>query len=201
MFQSQPIDVPFVTFDREVLQSGAGFACDDLPRNQIGMMLHLGDQNRIAGPEMRATPGARYEIDPFGRSASKNDRIRRSGSQVCGNRGPRFFVEFRGSSAQLVNSAVNIGMVLPIVPANFIDHAIRVLSRRGVVQIDQTMAVYLLIQNRKVGSVPARRKIDYHNGLSTHRLNGATKVPTPRHMPNLRSATGHFLQLFWVPSL
>jgi hypothetical protein len=67
-------------------------------------------------------------------------------------------------------------MVFPIVPGNFIDHAIRVLSRRGVVQVHKTMAVYRLSQNRKVGSVPARRKIDYHNGPSTRPRNGATSV-------------------------
>ena len=49
-----------------------------------------------------------------------------------------------------MNAAMNIGVVRLVVPGDGIDHSTRLLRGRGIVQIDQRLAVHLLEQDRKI---------------------------------------------------
>src|SRR2546427_6173447 len=49
-----------------------------------------------------------------------------------------------------MNAAMNIGVVRLVVPGDGIDHSTRLLRGRGIVQIDQRLAVHLLVQDRKI---------------------------------------------------
>ena len=84
LIQERPIDAPFVSLDRNVLKRSARPPRGHLPWNQIGMMLHLGDQNDIAWSKMGVSPGTGDQIDPFGCSAGKDDRFAGSCAQKSG---------------------------------------------------------------------------------------------------------------------
>src|ERR1700759_2561799 len=75
LIQERPIDGPFIPMDRNELQGSTRPPRGHLPWNQIGMVLHLGDQNDIAWPKMRVSPGACDQVDPFGGPACEDDRF------------------------------------------------------------------------------------------------------------------------------
>ena len=49
-----------------------------------------------------------------------------------------------------------VGMVLPIVAAKLVNDALRALGRGSVIQVNQRVAVYLLIQDREISPEPVR---------------------------------------------
>ena len=63
---------------RHETQPRAGSLRKELPRHEIAVMLHLGEQNHVAGAKKFSAPGLRHEIDAFGRAAGENDFVRAS---------------------------------------------------------------------------------------------------------------------------
>jgi hypothetical protein len=55
-----------------------------------------------------------------------------------------------------VEASVDIGMIFPIVAAKLVDDALRALGRGSVIQVNQRLAVYLLIQDREISPEPVR---------------------------------------------
>src|SRR5262249_49645826 len=66
------------------------------------------------------------------------------------NAGTRSLVGLGRPLAQEVNSPMHVGVVRAVVGAQRIDHRLRLLGRGGVVEIDERMAVDVLVQGRKV---------------------------------------------------
>ena len=66
----------------------------------------------------------------------------------------RGFVGAGGAIAQFVNAAVDIGVVVLVVAADGIEDGARLLRGGGVVEVDERMAVDLLIEDREVGAEP-----------------------------------------------
>ena len=63
---------------------------------------------------------------------------------------PRRVVRVGGLRAERVHAAMNVGVLLAVVPREPIDHRLRLLRRRRVVQVDERLAVDATAQNRKV---------------------------------------------------
>src|SRR5271165_1402824 len=126
--QQGPVDDPLVASDRKVLERGTRPSGGYLPRDKIGMMLHLRDQNDVSRAEMCRSPGTRDQINPFGRSSRKDYRFCGSCAQKSGCTGASIFVEFRSASAQGVNASVNVCVILSIITGDFVDHAVRMLG-------------------------------------------------------------------------
>jgi hypothetical protein len=56
----------------------------------------------------------------------------------------------RGAHAQLVDAAMDVGVVALVVIDQRLNHRARFLRRGGVVEIDQRLAVDFLVQDREV---------------------------------------------------
>ena len=56
----------------------AGLFADDLPWNDVGMMLEVGDEHLVAGHQQRPRIALRDQIDRFGRAAHENDLVARA---------------------------------------------------------------------------------------------------------------------------
>ena len=66
-----------VVEDRDEAEPGAGAFGEELPRDEVGVVLHLGEQDHVAGPEEFSAPGVRDEVDALGGAAGEDDLVRR----------------------------------------------------------------------------------------------------------------------------
>ena len=64
--------------------------------------------------------------------------------------GARLFVDLRRALAEPVDAAMDVGVLLGVVAGQAIDHGLRLLRRRGVVEVHERLAVDPLPQDREV---------------------------------------------------
>src|SRR5437773_7021394 len=90
--------------DRRDAEAGALLFAKDLPRNNIGMVFHLGNEDLITRPDMLAPKAAGYQIDAL-RGAPHEDNLpslRRIDELLYLD--PRILVSPRGSFTESVHS-------------------------------------------------------------------------------------------------
>ena len=63
---------------------------------------------------------------------------------------PGGFVAGRGAIAQFVDAAVDVGVVVFVIMHQRVNHRARFLRRRGVVEINQRLAVDLLVEDGEI---------------------------------------------------
>ena len=115
-------------------------------------MFQLGEENDIAGFKMFRTPRGGDEIDSFRRPARKNNFVGGFGVDEFSGTGARGFEGVRGAVAQLMDAAMNIGVVVFVIMHERINDAAGLLRRGGVVEINQRLAVDLLMENGKISA-------------------------------------------------
>ena len=80
----------------------------NLPGNDVGMMLHGGDYDFITRLDMGCAITLGHEVNPFGRSPDKDDLTLFRGVDEPPDLGARLFVGLRGALAERVHAAVYI---------------------------------------------------------------------------------------------
>src|SRR5436190_14913343 len=85
--------------------------CQNLPRHEVAMVLHLGEQNNVARPDKLSAPCLRNEVDTLRSPASEHDLIRARRADVLRDACPSRFVGLSRARAQLAESAMNIRVV------------------------------------------------------------------------------------------
>src|SRR5258706_677968 len=141
-----------VVVNRNDTELGTDLLAKDLPGHDVRVMFHRRDDDFIAGLKKTPAVTLRDQIDRFGGAAHKDDFFFGSGVEEPANLGARRFVGRSGLLAQEVHTAGNIGILRAVVTAHRIDYRLRLLTCRPVVQIDQRFAMYLLLENRKIGA-------------------------------------------------
>src|SRR5689334_2051019 len=116
-------------------------------------MLHLGDQDFICRHETTAI-ALRHEVDPVGGTAGENHLAWESGIQEPAGLLPYRVIRLRRRLAQVMDAAVNVGIVQTVVAAHGIDDRLRLLRRGGVVEIHQRLAMHLTLKDGEVLSDP-----------------------------------------------
>src|SRR5579859_4193856 len=134
-------------------------------------MLHLRQENDVAGLQIFRAPGAGHEVDALGGAAGEDDFLRAFGVDEFGGARPRVLKRGRGAIAQFVDAAVDVGVVAFVIMDQRVNHHARLLRRGGVIEINQRLAVDLLVKD---GKIPAERgPVWRFNG--SHRGNLTTK--------------------------
>lgn len=183
---------------RDVFQDGTRLLGEQLPGHQIAVVLHLGGQDHIACLEVRTSPGLGDEVDALCCSAGEDDlflaRIEEGGHlAACG------LILIRRTIAQFMQAAMHIRIVTLVVAHESIDHLAGLLRGRGVVEIDERMAVDFLVQDRevlaKLGPVGAHgvRMMAYDRQRATARvsLTQLVKHAQPRHVVKIAVQRQH----------
>ena len=101
-------------------------------------------------------PGTGHEVDAFGRAAGEDDFIGAFGIDELGRADARGFIGVGRAVAQLMDAAVDIGVVEFVIMRQRLNHHARFLQGGGVVKINQRIAVNLL--SSKNGKVRAQRQ-------------------------------------------
>ena len=141
-----------VVVDGDDAELGPGLLADDLPRHDVGVVLHRRDQHLVAGGEARAGEALRHEVDPLGGAAHEDDLAVLPRADEAADLAARALVLLRRGLAQGVDAAVDVGVEGGVVAGERVDHGLRLLRRSRVVEIDERPPVHLLLQDGEVGA-------------------------------------------------
>ena len=144
------VERAFVPGDRDVNQPCPRAFGHHLPRDEVAVVLEFAEEDGVAGLEVIEGPGLGDEVDAFGGAAGENDFLRVTGVEESGGPFASGLVGAGGPVAQRVDAAMDVGVVALVVVEQGVQDGTRFLAGRGVVKIDQRMAVDFLIQDREV---------------------------------------------------
>src|SRR5438128_4524341 len=91
--------------DRHDAQHGPFLLAENLPGDDVGVMLHVRDDNLIARSDMRSAEALRDQVDPFGGAAHENDLARLDGVEEALHLNARRFIIFRSLLTQPMHAA------------------------------------------------------------------------------------------------
>src|SRR5439155_11642565 len=116
---------------------------------------------------------------------------------------PRGFVRLGGADGEVVRPAVHIGVGGAVILGNGVEHRLRLLGGRGVVEIDQRVTVLPLREQREVGAEAgdvehqasrARTRRSSRSRTSACRIRSRISAPKP-YVRMLRAAAGESQRL------
>ena len=129
----------------------AGAFGDELPRHDVGVVLHPREQDDVAGLQSRQRPRIRDEIERKSSTAAQHQLVAMD-LEETGELRPRAFVGLGGLGAQRVDRAADVGVVAAEEVVDGVDHRRRLLPGVGRIEVDQRLAVDLSLQQREVGA-------------------------------------------------
>ena len=99
-------------------QLRAFFLAEHLPRHDVGVVLHGGDEHFVAGADVRAAVGLRDQVDGLGGAADEDDLARVGGVDEvpAPSRAPPRAPRWR-ATLSVMHAAMNVGVVVLVVVA------------------------------------------------------------------------------------
>ncbi len=137
---------------RNHLERRPGLLRGNLPGHDIGMVLHVRDENFITRLQNRFHEAVRHEIDALGRATGKYDLVRVRRADQAGHFGPGVFVGIGRLFAQVMHATMDVGIFLRVVARQCVDHRLRLLRSGPIVQIGQWLTPHLGLQYGKIGA-------------------------------------------------
>ena len=147
-----------VVRDRDELEVRVLLLGQDLPRDEVRVVLHLGQDDHVPAADVAPTPRVRDEVDRLGGIAGPDDLARVRGPDQLRDLRPRALVGLGGPLGDLVDPAVDVRVVLAVVRVHGLDDGQRLLRGGRRVEIDQAVPVHLLAEDREVR--PERDRIE-----------------------------------------
>ena len=129
---------------------GSGPAGQDLPGHQVAVVLHLAEHDPVPRPDAVPSPGGGHQVDGLGGPAHEHHLPGVLRAQEAGGAGPGPLVGLGGPVAQLVDAAVDVGVVAAVVAVQRLQHLAGTLAGGRAVEVGQRAAVYLLGQDGEV---------------------------------------------------
>ena len=147
-----------VVGDRDELEVAVLLLDQDLPRDEVCVVLHLGEDDLVAAADVLAAPRIRDEVDRLGRVAGEDDLVAVRRVDEPPDAGAGLLVLGRRLLADRVDAAMDVGVVLAVVVGQRIDDDRRLLAGRRGVEVDQRVPVDLLLEDRerRRGARPGR---------------------------------------------
>ncbi len=144
------LDEPALVVDGHELQVGVALLGQDLPGHQVGVVLELGQDDRVARRDVPPAPGVGHQVDGLGRVAHEDDLVP-IGVQEARRRRPRRLVGGGGLLAGRVDAAMDVGRVPGEVALDGVDDDARLEACRRRVEVGQPPTVEVTLELREVG--------------------------------------------------
>ena len=191
-----------VIADARPFQHRALPLAQEVPRHDVGVMLHLGEHDLIARLDQGAEETLSHQVERLGAAMRQDDLLALAGVHIGPRRIARRLIGVRRRAGEIVHPAMNIRVARLHEAGHRVDHALRLLRRSGVVEIDQRLAIDLAVQHRKIGAhagdvKSARCWLDRVHAASRScrristkaRIASAAGVPGRRSRPSCRKAS------------
>src|SRR5215204_720690 len=135
---------------RDDAQTRALLLAEHLPRHEVRVVLHLGDDYLVALAHELAPVAVHDEVDALRHPAHEDALARLARVDEAAHLLARALVSRGGALAQVVDAAVDVRVLLAQVLRAPLDDDARHLRRRRVVEVDERLAVHGLAQHREV---------------------------------------------------
>jgi hypothetical protein len=150
------VDVPVVQ-DRYVGELRIAVLAEDLPGNDVRVVLHLGEHHQVVTRDVHPAPGVRDEVDRGGRVRGE-DRLLWRRSQPRGDPLTGALVEVGRLDGQRIDPTVDRRARLRVVAGHRVDDRLRRLRRGARIQVCQRVVIDAPAQDRELGgNLPQRR--------------------------------------------
>ena len=136
--------------DIDPFDDGAVTFPEEMPGHDVGMVLHDREHDFVAGLDVGLTPGRCHEIDRLGGVAGEDDLFCAPGVKEFLDLGPSTFISLGRRIGEEMQPAMHVGVFGGVGLPHAIEHHGRLLRGRGVVQIDQRLAINLERQRGKI---------------------------------------------------
>jgi hypothetical protein len=126
--------------DADRRERRADLLAEQVPRHEVGVVLHLRHDDGVAGTDVRATPRVRDEVDRLGRVLRED---RRAGGPVHPRRDAiaRTLEQLRRLGGERVDAAMDGPTMVLVVVVHRVEHGLLRLRRRGGVEVDGALAL------------------------------------------------------------
>ena len=161
-----------VVVDRDVREGRAGLLGDELPRNEVRVMLELGDHDHVAGAEVVEPPRVGDQVDRFGRAAREDHLAIRRRVDVRAYLLARALVACGRALGERIDATVHVGVRVLVELAHRVEHLTRFLGRRGRVEVRNGLAVEQLLEDGEIGAQLLRIELGCRRYGHAHRLPG-----------------------------
>ena len=141
------------TGDGEVAHDGAGAGGGKLPRHEVRVVLHLGEEDFVAGAKIGGAPRLRDEVDGFCGASGEDDLGRVGGVDKLGKAGAGMLVGLGGAHGKRVQAAVDVGVVVGVVGVERGDDLAGFLGSSSAIEIDEGLAITNWSRTGKSGRV------------------------------------------------
>ncbi|QTK78267.1 hypothetical protein AT6N2_C0356 [Agrobacterium tumefaciens] len=139
-----------VIIDGHPNELGALPFADEMPRHDVGVVLHDRDDDLVALADLGHAVAIGNRIDRLGRGFGEDDLVHRTGVQEPAHFFARRFIGVGCGIGEEMQAAMHVCVLICISMRNGVDHHLRLLSGRAVVEIDQRLAIDLARQDREI---------------------------------------------------
>ena len=136
--------------DGDHSQYGPLFLAKDLPRNDVGVVFHVGDDNFIAGAYVLLAVGLGHQVDAFCGPSGVDNLPVTGGVEEAADFAAGVLIVVGGPLAQGVDAPMHVGVVGGVVVDEGVYHALGLLRSCAVVQVDQRLPVHQLVEDGEV---------------------------------------------------
>src|SRR5713226_3310620 len=136
----------------DVLENGALLGGQQLPGDQVGVVLQLGQDVLVALPDVGPAPAVGHQVDGLRGVADEDDALATGGANERLDLIAGLFVLLGRFLGNGVDAAMDVSVVGAVVVVQRIDDRQRLLRGSGAVEVDQRLAVYLPLEDGEVGA-------------------------------------------------
>ena len=126
--------------EARMAQHAASARRQQLPGDQVGVVLHHREQHLITGAQVGLAPAASHQVDRLAGIAGKHDFSRIGRTDEGGSFAAGCLKAFSSASTELVGAAVHVGVVVVVVVLQGRQYLTGLLAGGGVIEIDQRLA-------------------------------------------------------------
>ena len=137
---------------------------DVLPRDEVRVVLELGDDDEVAGAEVREAPRIRDEVDRLGRVAHEDDLPHVGCVHERANLLARSLERGGRALREHVDAAVHVRVRRRVEARHLLEHLARLLRARRRVEEGERLAVDQLLEDGEVGAQRARVELRLARG-------------------------------------
>jgi hypothetical protein len=174
-----------VLVDLEHQELRALAVCDVLPRNEVRVVLELGDDDRVAGAEVVAAPRVGDEVQALGRVSDEDDFACVGRVEERAHLLARAFESARRPLGQHVHRPMDVRVRRLVELRHPVQHLPRLLRRVRGIQVRERLAVDLLSEDGKIRAQRARVKL--RTGRHSHSQMVTTAFTPSSNRPSAHS--------------
>ena len=147
----QTADIQHFTMHGNHFESRLFAAAEHLPRYNVRVVLQCAHDDFISLTHKRLAKGESEHVEGVGSAFGEDDFFGRPRVQEVRHGLARPLVVLRRYLAQVVHTAVDVRIPMGVRLHDGVQHHLRLLARRRVIQIYQALAVHLFAQYGKIG--------------------------------------------------